>query len=500
MTARRPRLAIFVIAYYAESTLRQVLERIPREVFELADCHVLVVDDASRDRTYEIGRAYQAERPDVPLTVLRNQYNQGYGGNQKVGYAWAEAEGFDLVAMLHGDGQYAPEALPALLAPLLEGRADAVFGSRMLTPLGALRGGMPLYKFVGNRILSGFQNALLRARLSEFHSGYRIYAVRALAAIPYRLNTNDFHFDTEIIVQLLQAGLRIAELPIPTYYGGEICRVNGLRYAKDVARVTVAAFLHRLGLRYQRRFDPVPMANRHYALKLGFASSHRWALEAVPPGSAVVDLGAGPVGLAGELVARGCRVTVVDQHRPAAPAPGVEVVLQDLDAPPAYDAAGADVILMLDVIEHLRFPELFLERLRAQLDHRPRRLVLSTPNVAFFVVRLMLLLGQFNYGRAGILDRTHTRLFTRRTLLALLADAGFRVRRIRGVPAPFPLVLGGGRLGRAALAVNLALIRILPRLFAYQFLVEADSTPDVDFVLRDTRETSRRAAAGGDGG
>jgi len=136
--ARQPRLLVFVIAYNAESTLTAVLERIPRSIFSEYDCEVLVVDDASGDRTEEIGRAYRSMHPEIPMTVLRNEYNQGYGGNQKVGYTFALREGFDFVAMIHGDGQYAPEELPALMAPLRDGRADAVFGSRMMTRLGAL--------------------------------------------------------------------------------------------------------------------------------------------------------------------------------------------------------------------------------------------------------------------------------------------------------------------------------------------------------------------------
>jgi glycosyltransferase involved in cell wall biosynthesis len=226
--ARRPRLLVFVIAYHAETTLRRVLERIPSTLLHEVDCEVLVVDDASSDRTFEVGSEYRDAHPEMRLTVLRNQFNQGYGGNQKVGYAYAIAHGFDFVAMVHGDGQYAPEALPLLAAPLLEGRADAVFGSRMLTRWGALRGGMPLYKFLGNRVLTACQNAMLGTRLSEFHSGYRLYSVAALQRIPLRLNSSDFQFDTEIIIQLTNAKLRIVELPIPTYYGDEICRVNGL--------------------------------------------------------------------------------------------------------------------------------------------------------------------------------------------------------------------------------------------------------------------------------
>src|SRR5829696_3016476 len=107
-STRRPRLLIFVIAYYAETTLTWVLERVPPGIFEEYDCEILVVDDASEDRTFAIGRAYQQEHPEIPMTVLRNAYNQGYGGNQKIGYTYAITEGFDLVAMVHGDGQYAP--------------------------------------------------------------------------------------------------------------------------------------------------------------------------------------------------------------------------------------------------------------------------------------------------------------------------------------------------------------------------------------------------------
>ena len=132
-----------------------MLERIPgTAVFDEYECEVLVVDDASEDRTFAIGRDYQDSHPEIPMTVLRNELNQGYGGNQKVGYAFAIRGGFDYVAMVHGDGQYAPEELPRLVGPLRRGEADAVFGSRMLTPFGALKGGMPLYKFVGNKILT----------------------------------------------------------------------------------------------------------------------------------------------------------------------------------------------------------------------------------------------------------------------------------------------------------------------------------------------------------
>ncbi len=268
-----PRLLIFVVAYYAESTLRQMLDRIPDSVFIDYECEILIIDDASEDRTFRIGREYQAKHPEITMTVLRNEYNQGYGGNQKIGYAWAIAENFDFVVLLHGDGQYAPEELPNLVRPLANGEADAVFGSRLLRRWAALKGGMPLYKYVGNRILTTIQNVFLGTRLSEFHSGYRAYSLDVLRQLPLQLNSNDFHFDTQIILQLVNSQKTILELPIPTYYGDEICRVNGLRYARDVLLATLRYAAHRNGFLYQRTYDTEGgPGHAHYDLKLSYPS------------------------------------------------------------------------------------------------------------------------------------------------------------------------------------------------------------------------------------
>ncbi|MCU0699455.1 MAG: bifunctional glycosyltransferase/class I SAM-dependent methyltransferase [Myxococcaceae bacterium] len=485
------RLCIFVIAYQAEKTLAWVLDRIPESVLRDYDCEVLVVDDASTDGTFEVGREYRRAKglPAARLTVLRNEFNQGYGGNQKVGYAYAISGGFDLVAMVHGDGQYAPEELPRLLEPLARGEADAVFGSRMMTRLGALKGGMPLYKYVGNKILTTAQNRLLGTTLSEFHSGYRIYSTRALRQIRFDLNSNDFHFDTEIIIQLLNARLRIRELSIPTYYGDEISRVNGLKYARDVMLATISNTLHRTGILYQRRFDPTGDTNQHYDLKLGYSSSHQAALDRVPMGESVLDIGAGPGGLAQHLVKKHCQVAVVDKFQPAETTTGVEVFVRDLDHPLDIEIAKFRYVLLLDVIEHLRDPEAFLAGLRSHFTFETKTVILTTPNIAFAVQRLMLLLGQFNYGKAGILDRTHTRLFTFRSLEQLLLDGGFRVKELRGIPAPFPKALGDNLLSHSLLKLNEAAIGVSKTLFSYQILAVAESTPSVAFVLEQARKS-----------
>ena len=269
-------------------------------------------------------------------------------------------------------------ALKARAARLFGAEADAVFGSRMMERFGALRGGMPLYKYVGNKILTTVQNQLLDSKLSEFHSGYRVYSVPFLKRLQFKLNSNDFHFDSEIIIQFLNAGGRIRELPIPTYYGDEICRVNGMKYAKDVLLAVVKNTAHRSGLLYQRRFDPHTTDNAHYSLKLGYPSSHSYALAAVPSGARVLDIGAGPGGVARELDKKGCEVTVVDQYPAIAP-DHVEVIAQNLDDPPRFDPKRYDYLLMLDIIEHLRDPEQFFDQVRAKLDYKPRTLILTTP-------------------------------------------------------------------------------------------------------------------------
>src|SRR3954468_20224829 len=293
------RILIFVVAYNAEKTIDSVLDRIPKEL-RTRNVEVLIIDDSSKDRTFQTGLKREDRSGDFRVTMLRTPVNQGYGGNQKLGYHYAIENGFDVVALLHGAGQYAPEKLPTLIEPVLTDDADVVFGSRMINKQDALSGGMPLYKWVGNQVLTTFQNWMLGTELSEFHSGYRLYSTAALARIPFEKNTNDFHFDTEIIIQFVLAKLRIAELPIPTFYGDEICHVDGLKYAWDVCKATVKARLCGVHLFYDRKFDVNPGELPH-SDKLDFPSSQAFAIEACPARSRVLQLGLGHANVAAEL-------------------------------------------------------------------------------------------------------------------------------------------------------------------------------------------------------
>jgi 2-polyprenyl-3-methyl-5-hydroxy-6-metoxy-1,4-benzoquinol methylase len=507
VTARPPRIGILVVAYNAASTLHQVLDRIPVD-FRSRIERVLVSDDASVDATYLVGLGWQQVNAELPLTVIRHEQNLGYGGNQKAGYRWAIEHDLDIVVLLHGDGQYAPELLPEMVAPLERGEADAVFGSRMVEPGRARAGGMPRYKYLGNRILTGFENAVMGSALSEWHSGYRAYSVAALADLPLEVNSDGFDFDTQVIIQLMEAGKRIAEIPIPTYYGDEISHVNGIRYAWDICGAVVAYRLQKMGF----GAGDLAFASTDYETKPDADSSHGLVVDRLARRAAgrLLDLGCGDGTLGAQLRERGWEVTGVDHHpSDIATARLDRFVVADLDEglPPAVtdapcnsatpgaatagsDAghavagpngsgsatAGYDAVLAADVLEHVRHPETLLEEIR-QVMAPGGVLLASVPNVAHWYVRGRVVAGRWDYERRGILDRTHLRFFTRRSFAALARRHGWRVQDVAATGLPLDIVDRGAQgqltgMRRVVRDADRAAVAVWPTLFGYQFLFE----------------------------
>lgn len=502
-----PRIGILVVAYNAATTLARVLDRIPRD-FAHRIAEVLVSDDGSQDSTYLVGMGYRQVRDDLPLTVIKQPKNLGYGGNQKVGYEWAIEKKLDIVVLLHGDGQYAPELLPEMVAPLENGSCDAVFGSRMLEPGAARKGGMPLYKYLGNRVLTRFENALTGAELSEWHSGYRAYSVAALKEIPFVRNSNGFDFDTQIILQFLEAGKRISEIPIPTYYGDEVCYVNGLGYAKDISRHALKYRLQRAGFGNGESLTAAPEA---YERKTADDTSHARILswmEHQKPGR-VLDVGCSDGNIAAELRSAGHEVVGLDLEESPGVRENVDLFIQaDLEhGIPAEVTGKFEVVLAADVVEHVRDPGALIAEMREYLAPGGS-LIVSVPNFAHWYPRTRVLFGAFDYDRRGILDHTHLRFFTRSSFERLIESQGMRVKRRHYIGLPLEVLDRGtakgdteGKAGRFVKILDKIALDIRPTLFAYQFVyeLESDQPSKPELLVNKARKTDPSTAAGATG-
>ncbi len=243
-----PQILVVMPAYNAARTLADTWAAIPRDVVD----EVLLVDDGSRDRTLDVAAR-------LPLRTIGLPHNIGYGGNQKTCYLEALRLGAGVVIMLHPDGQYDPVLIPNLIAPIQEGRADMVLGSRMLISGGARAGRMPLYRFVANKALTAIENGMLGTDFSELHTGYRAYSRAFLETIPFMRNSDDFVFDSEVIAQAVAFGQRVVEVPIHTRYFADASSTSmraNIRYGMGTLLTMIRYRLHRAGLWRSRLFKP----------------------------------------------------------------------------------------------------------------------------------------------------------------------------------------------------------------------------------------------------
>ncbi len=223
---------VFVVmpAYNAGATIEKVFDRIPPEIKTRIERYVVVNDGSTDDTQEAIERLSQRYTNLIPLS---HDKNRGYGAAEKTLLNCALQEGAEVAILLHSDGQYSPEKIPDLLEPIDNDRADLVQGSRMLGG-GALKGGMPLYKFVANKCLTAIENWTFGLKMAEYHSGYMVYSRRTLQEIPFNKLSDSFDFDLEMIIMSKIKGLRIAEVAIPTIYADEVSHLKPIQYGLDV--------------------------------------------------------------------------------------------------------------------------------------------------------------------------------------------------------------------------------------------------------------------------
>lgn len=482
---RHMRVAVFIVAYNAERFIESVLKRIPEEIRPLL-AEIFIIDDSSKDQTSHTAIAAGAKLGLTNLSVLKTPFNRRYGGNQKLGYLYAIEKNFDVVILLHGDGQYPPEHVPQVINAFADNAVDAVFASRMIDKMSALRGKMPLYKWVGNQILTHLENALLGASLSEFHTGYRAYRVRKLKSIPFEYNSNDFHFDTEIIIQLIATQSIIREIPIPTHYGDEVCHVDGFRYATNCIRAIARFRLTQIGLFYEPNYDFGLFEEDAYYLKTAPNSLHQHILSRKWNRSeTLLQIGAKRGLLAAALAEQIDQVTTSDKEPVERPGKAASVLF-DLNVSNVSEFNKPfDNVLLLDEVQSLSNPEEGLKKVFDIL--KPHGLLfVSTGNVTYFPVRVSFLFGQFNYGKRGILDQGHKRLFTISSLKTTLENQGFIVKEYRYFGPPIADLISNKGIWEYIDRLSGWLAKIWPSLFAYSFLVIAERMDELEDIYART--------------
>ncbi len=250
---------IIMPAYNAAQTLKVTYESIPMDVVD----KIILTDDMSKDDTVEIAR-------ELGLKTMIHVQNRGYGGNQKTSYLEALKDGAEIVIMLHPDNQYDATRIPDLIAPIQAGECDMMIGSRFLGQ-GTLEGGMPLYKYIGNRFLTGAENLILQQNLSEYHSGFRAYSRKFLTTIPFLLNSDDFVFDSEVLAQATAFNFKIGEIAMPTRYFEEASSIGFKRsvvYGLSTLWTLWKYLLFKIGLSKNPQFSrtlPEIMSRYHWA-------------------------------------------------------------------------------------------------------------------------------------------------------------------------------------------------------------------------------------------
>ena len=245
---REATIVVVMPARNAARTLERTVSGIPKEWVD----EIILVDDKSTDNTVDVAR-------DLPINLIWHPHNVGYGGNQKTCYLQALQRDADVVVMLHPDGQYEPTLIPQMVTPILLGEADLVLGSRLAEPGMARAGGMPLYKYVANRALTAVENRLLGTHLSEMHTGYRAYSRRLLLQVPFLRNALDFSFDSEMLMQSIHLGFRVAEVPARTRYFDDASSISlrpSVVYGVKTLWAGARLVLHRNGILRSRKFEP----------------------------------------------------------------------------------------------------------------------------------------------------------------------------------------------------------------------------------------------------
>ncbi len=414
----------------------------------------------------------------LELRIHRPPRDSGYGRVRKAAFEYALRRGFDHAVFMRGDGLHPPEALCSLVHSAVMGAPRLVIASRMVRRRETLRAGMPLARLAAHSLATGFQNRVLGMRLTDYHSGFRLYPVRDVERVPFQLNADDRSFDMQIMIQFRALGAAIDEVPVLPVWQEYATGREGLLEVLRACASAVDYRLHQLHLTRRGPFFVEP--GIYYTLKRSRTGSHMQIVDAIRPGTEVLDLGCSQGLLARPLREKDVRVTGVDASPPEGLADELaEYFQRDLENSLELPTGRRfDYVVSSDVIEHIRNRAQLLRSARRFLKEHGR-LIISTPNVALWFYRLSLLVGRFEYGPRGVLDEDHVHLFTGSTFRREVQGAGFHILRQRVTALPFEVVFqstGRSRLIRSVERLYHLAARLWPSMFAYQYILEAEIT------------------------
>ena len=399
----------------------------------------------------------------IQADYMLNIASDETGKIHKVIFEYARAKAYDFVVMVTiSQYNYLKLSLPKILIPIEQKIAYITVGDKIPVTIG-------LVNFI--------QRKVFKKKLNLFPQ-LCIYNTEYLARIPYLFNSDDETFINEVAIQIVLSDFEYLEIqsdvPIAITYQAKL----------KIVGVLLRAYLHTIGIFYLDKFDIVK-DNLQYSLKLGYASSHSYAIDAVATGAKVIDIGAGPYGIGHELKRKNCSVVTVDQFDIPEEFKLDHHIIADLNKEFSVATQEYDCILFLDILEHIVNPEQFMFQLSKAMGHKKQKVILTTANITFFPLRIMLVLGYFNYGKSGILDKTHTRLFTFSTFKKLITDTGLKITKVKGIPAPYPKAIGDNFFSRLLLGINMAGIKVWRNMFSYQIYIEAESTPSVLYIVQE---------------
>ncbi|MBL4702240.1 MAG: glycosyltransferase, partial [Phycisphaeraceae bacterium] len=483
-------IMILLVPTLKDQPLSDLLQNIPSSLISDTSIDFVLLDRSENGITASQARQWIDTHQYPRWTILHNPTPHGYGGNQKLGFRLALDRQYDFVIHFLADGRYDPADLEHFVANWRDQPVDVLLGDR-LNHDEHFKCEMPAGRRLANRLLAWYQNKMAHANFSDFHCALRGYTTRFLQTVPFEVNTNAMHFDSHLLLQAHCIDASIRQIPVNYQHQLGTPYQAATGYAWHVFKAATQYRMHQMGMLCSLSYRDL-RPTKYQDKTTDFHSSHQIALQLIKQlaPKTVTDIGCGPGFVAKHCEESGICVTGLDMYPPL---PGNmshfhKVVLESEELP--TDPFASDAVLMLDIIEHLAHPEEFLFDMRNKsqtlgASQSPKTLLLSTPNIAFIIPRLNLLFGRFNYAERGILDITHKRLFTRKSLKHCLETCGYRIQKVHPVGLAFEVVFEGW-FGKLLARMSWLAACILPTVFAAQFLIVCQPTPGLKQILEDS--------------